>query len=175
MFDSPTLSVSELAERWQKTPRQILDYALVPGVPLYLPFEGLVFDVNDDWHRHGGDWQQSRELEALSEKVTGVFGTTAFGMEISARAGDDEAEPVISLYPNPATTHCKVDLEGASGTVEVTVMDAAGKIRWSGSHAIQEQVKSFDLDVTSLSSGVYLVTITSEDGKTRSEKLIISR
>ena len=69
MFDSPTLSVSELAERWQKTPRQILDYALVPGVPLYLPFEGLVFDVNDDWHRHGGDWQQSRELEALSESI----------------------------------------------------------------------------------------------------------
>lgn len=71
MFDSPTLSVSELAERWQKTPRQILDYAQAPGVPLYFPFEGLVFDVNDEWHRHGGDWQQSYELETLGETILG--------------------------------------------------------------------------------------------------------
>lgn len=147
----------------------------VNGSKVKYTIKELMPSTSYDWSLMAIVKDSTGELEALSEKVTGVFGTTAFGMEISERTGDDEAETVISLYPNPATTHCKVDLEGATGTVEVTVMDAAGKIRWSGSHTIQEQVKSFDLDFTSLSSGIYLVKITSEDGKTRSEKLIISR
>lgn len=65
MFDSPTLSVSELAARWQKTPRQILDFALALKVPLYFMFDGLAFDLSDEWHRpHGGNTQRL-ELKAL--------------------------------------------------------------------------------------------------------------
>ncbi|MBH1978489.1 MAG: hypothetical protein I8H67_08980 [Comamonadaceae bacterium] len=69
MFDSPTLSVSELAERWKKTPRQILDYAQALGVPLYFMFDGLAFDVSDEWLRFNGDFFESRELETLREGI----------------------------------------------------------------------------------------------------------
>ena len=69
MFDSPTLSVSELAERWDKTPRQILDYAQVLGVPLYFMFDGLAFDLADRWHRFHGDADQRRELEHLQASI----------------------------------------------------------------------------------------------------------
>lgn len=69
MFDSPTLSVSELAERWDKTPRQILDYAQALGVPLYFMFDGLAFDLADRWHRFHGDADQRRELEHLQASI----------------------------------------------------------------------------------------------------------
>lgn len=71
MIEPDILTIGELADRWQQTPLQIVHHALALRVPLYFPFEGLVFDVSDDWHRHGGDWQQSRELEALSESIPG--------------------------------------------------------------------------------------------------------
>lgn len=69
MFDSPTLSVSELAERWGKTPRQILDYAQELGVPLYFMFDGLAFDLADRWHRFNGDADQCRELGCLQANI----------------------------------------------------------------------------------------------------------
>ena len=69
MFDSPTLSVSELAERWQKTPRQILDYAQALGVPLYFMFDGLAFDLSDYWHRENGDVDQRGELDLLRKGI----------------------------------------------------------------------------------------------------------
>lgn len=70
MFDSPTLSVSELAERWQKTPRQILDYAQALGVPLYFMFDGLAFDLSDRWHRENGDVDRRRELDLLRKGIS---------------------------------------------------------------------------------------------------------
>ena len=69
MFESPTLSVSELAERWKKTPRQILDYAQALGVPLYFMFDGLAFDLSDRWHRENGDVDQRGELDLLRKGI----------------------------------------------------------------------------------------------------------
>lgn len=65
MFEPLTLSVGELAERWKMTPRQILDLAQQMAVPLYFQFDGLVFDLSDEWLRHGGDWLIQQEIKAL--------------------------------------------------------------------------------------------------------------
>lgn len=69
MIDPLTLSVSELAERWKWTPRQVLDYASSLGVPLYFLFDGLAFDLAEKWLRHGGDWSKRRELDALEHSI----------------------------------------------------------------------------------------------------------
>lgn len=71
MFEPLTLTLAELAVRWNLTPRQVLQQAQQPGVPLYFAFEGLVFDIGDQWHRHGGDWLESRERDALVKSVEG--------------------------------------------------------------------------------------------------------
>ena len=70
MFDSETLHIGELAERWTKTPRQILDLAQGLRVPLYFHFEGLAFDVTDHWRRHGGDSLETLKIEILSADIT---------------------------------------------------------------------------------------------------------
>lgn len=69
MFEPLTLSVSELADRWKMTPRQILDFAGQPFLPLYFDFDGLAFDELD-WLRSGGDQDQRKELENLRTDIS---------------------------------------------------------------------------------------------------------
>lgn len=40
-----TLTLAELASRWNKTTRQVLEL----GLPMYFYFDGLVFDFGDKW------------------------------------------------------------------------------------------------------------------------------
>lgn len=69
MFKPLTLTLAELAARWGLTPRQVLQHAQQPGVPLYFAYEGLVFDIGDQWHRHGGDWRETERRDSLVEGV----------------------------------------------------------------------------------------------------------
>lgn len=76
MFEPITLSVSDLAKRWQTTNRHILEMALSLRLPLYFFFDGLTLDVNDRWNQHGGDDLSARALiqsqegpEALAEAL----------------------------------------------------------------------------------------------------------
>lgn len=69
MFEPLTLNVSELAERWNWTPRQVLDCAQHLELPLYFMFDGLAFDKSDTWHRANGDYFEKRELEILRDSI----------------------------------------------------------------------------------------------------------
>jgi hypothetical protein len=69
MFEPLTLTLAELAARWSLTPRQLLQHAQQPGVPLYFAFEGLVFDISDRWYRHGGDWRETERRDGLVKSV----------------------------------------------------------------------------------------------------------
>jgi len=57
-----TLTLSELAERWQLLPQEVL--ASPHALPMYFYFDGLVFDFNDKWHRANGDVTIVQTLEA---------------------------------------------------------------------------------------------------------------
>lgn len=70
MIEPDILTIGELAARWQQTPLQIVNHAQALRIPLYFPFEGLVFDVNDHWHRDTGDYEQTREIDILNASIT---------------------------------------------------------------------------------------------------------
>lgn len=69
MIEPVSYSVSELAQRWGVTQRQILDMALQLRVPLHFNFDGLAFNAADEWHRHGGDYFVSNELTSLTTSI----------------------------------------------------------------------------------------------------------
>lgn len=56
-----TLTLAELAGRWNTSPQQVL--ALPHAPPMYFYFDGLVFDFNDKWHRANGDASVVQTLE----------------------------------------------------------------------------------------------------------------
>jgi hypothetical protein len=72
MIEPITLTVEELAGRWNRTSRQILEYALHRFLPIYFPFDGLVFDVVDEWHRSNGDWEETRERGTLKQSIDAI-------------------------------------------------------------------------------------------------------
>ena len=111
MFDSPTLSVSELAERWKKTPRQILDYAQALGVPLYFMFDGLAFDVSDYGHRENGDVDQRRELDLLRQGIARSEGW----IRRSVRGENGEWEQQLTTEEIQAL---RIEIEGDKGKCE---------------------------------------------------------
>lgn len=70
MFEPLTLTLAEIAARWNLTPRQLLQHAQQSGMPpLYFDYEGLVFQRNDYWHRHGGDYREVERRDALEQGI----------------------------------------------------------------------------------------------------------
>lgn len=63
-----TLTLAELASRWNQTTRQVLEQ----GLPMYFYFDGLVFDFGDKWHRANGDVQEQQTLEAHQTRLSTV-------------------------------------------------------------------------------------------------------
>ena len=66
MIEPLTLTVAELAARWNKTAREVLEH----GLPMYFYFDGLVFDFSDKWHRAHGDAQETQDLETHKARLS---------------------------------------------------------------------------------------------------------
>ena len=69
MLEPISISVPNLAARWNQTPSDILEHAANVRLHLLFNFDGLVFDFNDDWLPGGKDWKQRRELQTLTDFV----------------------------------------------------------------------------------------------------------
>ena len=71
MFEEKTFNVPELATRWNKTPRQILEHAASMKLGLLFDFDGLVIDARGD-RLVQYDAGQKREHENLTAFVYGA-------------------------------------------------------------------------------------------------------
>lgn len=69
MLERTTISVPNLAARWSQTPSDILEHAANLRLHLLFNFDGLVFDLGDDWLPGGKDWIKRSALEALTDFV----------------------------------------------------------------------------------------------------------
>src|SRR5471032_22509 len=67
-----TLTMAELAERWQMSSRQALAQIVRHALPAYFYFDGLVFDFADKWHRAHGEVREATELDAHRERLLTV-------------------------------------------------------------------------------------------------------
>jgi hypothetical protein len=63
-----TLTLAELAERWNMSPQQVLESP--HALPMYFYFDGLVFDFNDKWHRANGDASVMQTLEQHKTRLS---------------------------------------------------------------------------------------------------------
>ena len=78
-----------------------------------------------------------------------------------------EGEPSnVRVYPNPAVDLIKI--EGAAGSV-VSIVDMLGRVRFTG----VSSVMSYQVDISALASGLYLLQVKKVDGVI-SRKLVIS-
>ena len=69
MLEPTTISVPNLAARWNQTPDDILAHATELRLHLLFNFNGLAFDLAEEWLRGGQDTIQRRELQSLADFV----------------------------------------------------------------------------------------------------------
>ena len=83
----------------------------------------------------------------------------------------DFTDNTFIIYPNPASGNLNLKVAtGFAGNVNAVVTNVLGKTVLSS--ALQMQGSATSLDITSLTSGVYFVTLTSE-GKSATRKLVV--
>ena len=100
-------------------------------------------------------------------------GTTAITK--SCREGLEGTEVSMQLYPNPAGDRVTIQLEGLSAeivTVHCRIMDAMGRVVYSGQFVSAEGMITEALDVQNWASGMYQVQLMSGDTMLASQLMI---
>lgn len=93
MLEPTTISVPNLAARWNQTTGDILEHAAYLRINLLFNFDGLVFDFSDDWLPFGKDAMERRKLQALtdfSERAEAQFKRRVNGQLSQWESLDDE-------------------------------------------------------------------------------------
>ncbi|HEX8403975.1 MAG TPA: hypothetical protein VF670_05115 [Duganella sp.] len=67
-----TLTLAELATRWNMTTKQVLAYAPAHSMPMYFYFDGLVFNFGDKWHRANGDASVAQDLDSHQTRAAAI-------------------------------------------------------------------------------------------------------
>lgn len=76
---------------------------------------------------------------------------------------------IASIVPNPTSGAVNITLDGAPGNIRLDLQDMAGKTL---STTNISGTRSITLDLGRLASGIYLVTLTDESGRTERQKLV---
>ena len=83
---------------------------------------------------------------------------------------------LLKVYPNPATSILNIELEGYSGAVKIQIMNILGiVVREMRQDLADIGRHSFEMSVSSLSKGLYMVNAVYSDGSRKTERVIIGR
>lgn len=142
---------------------------------LFLEF-GLPYEVNIQWTVGGSPipGETNSIIEITSSSVTGILnynvcGSPAvcpnyvqcLGVPLNVQFVDcanndvDEIELTFNIYPNPATSHLTVEIQGMSFASDYVITDHLGRVLSFGSLA----AATTEIDIRELPSGVYFLTI----------------
>ncbi|MDX2174776.1 MAG: T9SS type A sorting domain-containing protein [Bacteroidota bacterium] len=98
-------------------------------------------------------------------------------ISVKENLSDKKAENNLSLYPNPTSTEVFVNFNAVDGeTANVNIMDITGKVvvtQYIGK--LYNGEVSVPVEVSSLTSGIYMVNVTSTSGVKRVAKLIVTK
>ncbi|HNG07228.1 MAG TPA: T9SS type A sorting domain-containing protein, partial [Saprospiraceae bacterium] len=77
----------------------------------------------------------------------------------------------VVVYPNPASDYITIEpLESDLGATEIQLTDVAGRVLKS--YKLSAGFKQFDVDVSSLASGVYFINVKTEGKRPFTYKVI---
>ncbi len=131
--------------------------------------------VASDWRKETVDLNSVGNAEKLivKFKATSAYGNNLFvdNIMIGGTLATVEFEQFpVEVYPNPATQIAYVGFE-AKGAFNVTLTDLSGRVINQVSDA-STGATTVELNLASLTSGVYIISIESE-GKTTTKSLVV--
>jgi hypothetical protein len=88
----------------------------------------------------------------------------SFDLDATASIADNSSLDAIVLFPNPATS--KIQLQGVPENTEISLVTSTGQLVW------KQPYSGSTIDVSSIESGLYFVTIEVANGNTERIKFI---
>ncbi|WP_161555185.1 CHRD domain-containing protein [Dokdonia sinensis] len=85
--------------------------------------------------------------------------------------GEETLDNSITMYPNPATNFFAIDFAGSTTQVDVTMYDILGKQVL----VIKQVTNAQSIDISTLTTGVYMVEITDNNNNSRIVRRLIKR
>lgn len=80
---------------------------------------------------------------------------------------------IVSLYPNPSKQHVTISLESSNNKeIEMSMIDIHGYSILNKNVTLTEGINQISLDIEAVASGVYIISILSDNDRT-TEKLIV--
>lgn len=96
MVEPISLTVTELAARWQCSNRQVFERAKFLGLLLHFHFDGEAYDVIEERKRTSFDWENGQEADVLQNKVVQI------DLRLGRLAKGDVSEWEQSISPDDA-------------------------------------------------------------------------
>ncbi len=156
------------------------DHATPPEDPFYLSFYNT--ENNNDNVTVVVDAQGTEEVVLyrgyyvlhfydLAEVAAPYVISATFHTEEWIHVGIDPVAPeaVLSLYPNPATSTVKLNINGVSGMVDCSIIDMSGRVVYNA--RVNAETEN-TIDVSNMPAGAYFVRVTNNTFS-KIEKLII--
>lgn len=85
---------------------------------------------------------------------------------------EDNPFAAVEMYPNPADESVTLDLGGFAGNVQWTITDLKGAVVEKGSTSMKNKL---EINVETLQSGIYILTLMNEEIPANHQKLVIDR
>ncbi|MCU0429652.1 MAG: PQQ-dependent sugar dehydrogenase [Cytophagaceae bacterium] len=82
-----------------------------------------------------------------------------------------DANAVLSVYPNPASSEMTVKVPASSNISELSISDANGKVVYSRSLPARSEAQELHVDCSSFDAGTYFIKVV-QNGKTISQKFM---
>jgi len=127
------------------------------------------FDLNNVhndklFYNLNGDWVQSTfEGSLMIKPVFGKFAQGQTGINIPAKQAE------FTIYPNPATNQINLNLSEGTQPERIRIVNLAGQV------VLNKVYNNSNIDISSLSSGIYLFQLTHRNRTTTTKKLVIIR
>ena len=129
------------------------------GVPMQIDFRDVYASILKDW------------FEVPENEITPLFEHTVNFINVlgACNLGTDEKtkDPYgLELFPNPASNQTNLKITGDGTVTSVKIVDLAGRTvldAFTGNLSVQQH--TVPLDISSLQTGQYLVSVQSEKGQ----------
>ena len=105
-----------------------------------------------------------------------TLNTIGWPAGIQSFGGGNAYENSFTIYPNPADNTFNANINSvAGGTYSLKICDVTGKIEITKTLSLQKGSQTVTVDVNHLASGVYFVSLSSNNENTQTQKLVIMK
>lgn len=104
------------------------------------------------------------------EEVTITYSVGGQSCGLSQESVKINNELCVNIYPNPANDKINISIKGSNDNVTSTIYSSFGKLVFRQTFMSDE----FEIDVTGLPSGLYIVVISDDNGIVETKRLIVN-